>query len=572
MSVDSQTTNSSPIENLITDNMDVWTSAIKRKSSAGRGSSKKIELYGIKKLRELILELAVRGKLVAQDASDEPASILLERIAQEKAQLVKEGKIKKPKKLPEISEDEKLFELPEGWGFIRLGDVYELEYGDNLPKDKRDESGLINVYGSNGVVGTHSSSSVNSPCIVIGRKGSAGALNLCDDEECWVTDVAYSVSPPSVINIRFSFMQFHTFGLDQLGKGIKPGLNRNEAYPLVIALPPTEEQHRIVAKVDELMALCDQLEAQTESSLDAHQTLVTVLLNTLVNSQNSEELTEKWTRLSGHFDTLFTTEHSIDQLRQTILQLAVMGKLVQEDPNDDPIEKLLDEIYAEQFSRELSNKEKTVVKNGYENAKKSITKNVAFATARFICGFITKGTTPSKHQLLEIGDVPFLKVYNIVKNKINFSYKPIFISAETNNGKLKRSRVFPNDVIMNIVGPPLGKVAVISDEYPEWNINQALAVFRPLAGIYSQYIYYMLSTDTVLASVLKEVKGTAGQDNLSLEQCRDLLIPIPSIKQQRRIVMLIEEMMGICDQLKARLSDAQTTQLNLADALVEQTL
>ena len=108
------------IEKLITDHLDLWTSAVRPKSSAGRGSNSKLELTGIKKLRELILELAVRGKLVPQDPSDEPASVLLERITAEKARLVKEGKIKKPKALPEISEEEKSFELPEGWEWARL--------------------------------------------------------------------------------------------------------------------------------------------------------------------------------------------------------------------------------------------------------------------------------------------------------------------------------------------------------------------------------------------------------------------------------------------------------------------
>ncbi|MEI8653705.1 restriction endonuclease subunit S [Pseudoalteromonas sp. Hal273] len=328
------------------------------------------------------------------------------------------------------------------------------------------------------------------------------------------------------------------------------------------------------------MGLCDALEAQTENSIAAHQTLVEVLLEALLKApeqgttpkQTAEQFQQNWQRLSEHFDTLFTTTASIDTLKQTILQLAVMGKLVPQNSNDEPVEKLLEQVYREQSKRKLSLKEKIIVEQEYKNAKRSITENIAYVKTRFICGFITKGTTPSKQELLEIGEVPFLKVYNIVNNKLDFAYKPIFVSAETNKGKLNRSRVFPNDVIMNIVGPPLGKVAVITDEYPEWNMNQALAVFRPLAGIDSQYLYYILPTDHVLSSVLKEVKGTAGQDNLSLEQCRDLLIPIPTISQQRRIVRLIEELLLLCDQLKVRLTDAQTTKLHLTDAIVEQAL
>lgn len=108
---------------LIAENIDLWTSAIKAKNTQGRGSSTKRELYGIKKLRELILELAVRGKLVPQDPSDEPASVLLERIAAEKAQLIKDEKIKKQKPLPELTEQEMPFDIPTGWSYIRLGDL-----------------------------------------------------------------------------------------------------------------------------------------------------------------------------------------------------------------------------------------------------------------------------------------------------------------------------------------------------------------------------------------------------------------------------------------------------------------
>lgn len=116
-------------QQLITENIATWTGAIQAKSTSGRGSRSKYELYGIKKLRELILELAVRGKLVPQDPNDEPASVLLERIAAEKAELIKAKKIKKPKALPPVSDEEKPFELPEGWEWVRLGEIQTFTNG-----------------------------------------------------------------------------------------------------------------------------------------------------------------------------------------------------------------------------------------------------------------------------------------------------------------------------------------------------------------------------------------------------------------------------------------------------------
>jgi len=215
---------------------------------------------GIKKLREFILSLAMQGKLVAEDPSDQPASELLKEIEVEKERLIKEGKIKKSKPLPEIKPDKIPYELPNSWEWAKFGEIYSLEYGDNLPSTKRSNTGEFPVYGSNGIVGSHNISFVNSPCIVIGRKGSAGALNLSLTKGCCVTDVAYYCVPPKGIDLFFSFKLFHTLGLDSLGKGIVPGLNREEVYKLRVTIPPLAEQRRIVAKIDELMARCDELE------------------------------------------------------------------------------------------------------------------------------------------------------------------------------------------------------------------------------------------------------------------------------------------------------------------------
>jgi type I restriction enzyme S subunit len=142
-------------ESLITQHIDLWTSAIEAKSTAGRGSKNKFDLYGIKKLRELILELAVRGKLVPQDPNDEPASVLLERIAAEKDRLIQAKKIKKPTDLSEITDEEKSFELPNGWEFRRFGDVTFNRDAERVPlsEDERAKrKGSYDYYGASGVI------------------------------------------------------------------------------------------------------------------------------------------------------------------------------------------------------------------------------------------------------------------------------------------------------------------------------------------------------------------------------------------------------------------------------------
>lgn len=537
----------SKVEQLITEHIDIWTSAILAKSTAGRGSNKKYELYGIKKLRELILELAVRGKLVPQDPSDEPASVLLERIATEKIKLIKEGKVKKSKPLPEIDEDEKPFELPQGWELVKFGEIYSLEYGNNLPQAKRSNTGEYNVYGSNGVVGSHNMRSVSSPCIVVGRKGSAGALNICFDDGCWVTDVAYSCIPPAGIDLEFSFIQLHTLGLDSLGKGIKPGLNRNEAYVINLGIPPLEEQQRIVAKVDELMLLCDQLEQQTETSIDAHVTLVEVLLATLTDSANANELAQNWARVSEHFATLFTTEQSIEALKQTLLQLAVMGKLVPQDPDDEPAAVLLEKIAAEKaqlIKDKKIKKEKPLPPIGDD--EKPFELPQGWAWTRFGQLFrVTSGDGLSRNQMQD-GDIPVFGGNGIT-------------------GYHNDSNVDKPTVVIGRVGYYCGSVHLTPAK--AWITDNAFFTIYDEDKLFQNFVVWLLKTIN-----LQENTSATAQPVISGSKIYPILIPLPPFNEQYRIVAKINELMKICDQLKANLQQSQETQVQLTDALVDQAL
>ncbi|KOY43771.1 type I restriction endonuclease subunit S [Vibrio parahaemolyticus] len=580
------------VENLITEHIDIWTSAVKIRSTSGRGSSKKLELYGVKKLRELILELAVRGKLVPQDPNDEPASLLLERIAAEKAQLVKEKKIKKQKALPEVTEQEAPFNVPKGWEWTRLGNLSsDIHYGYTASAKPNSEGvrllRITDIQNDKVNWGTVPACDIteekaksylleNDDILIARTGGTIGKSYLVENIDLQAVFASYLIRVKRVQAVYAPFTkvflgsQLYWKQLIENSAGTgQPNVNATALKQLLFIVPPFNQQKRIVAKVDELMALCDQLEQQTEASIEAHQVLVTTLLDTLTNSADADELMQNWARISEHFDTLFTTEESIDQLKQTILQLAVMGALSQPLNSDTPIDVHLDNI-LEQQKQLATAKEYSLIEAEVLKAKNEISNNRVVLKARCFCNFITKGTTPSKNELLETGDVPFLKVYNIVNNELDFDYRPIFISNEVHTSKLKRSIAHPGDVIMNIVGPPLGKVAVLSEQYPQWNMNQALAVFKPVSSVFNRYLYYVLSCELTLRSVLSEVKGTAGQDNLSLEQCRDLLVPIMSIQEQQRLVCLVDSLWDYCDRLKKRMKSSQKTQLHLTDAVTGQ--
>lgn len=162
-----------------------------------------------------------------------------------------------------------------------------------------------------------------------------------------------------------------------------------------------------------------------------------------------------------------------------------------------------------------------------------------------VCDFITKGTTPPTGEITEEyenGKIPFLKVYNLsFTGEMLFDENPQYILAETHNGKLARSKVYPNDVLMNIVGPPLGKFTLVTDEFEEWNINQAIAIFRAKERILPRFLLHALMQPKVLEPFIGRAVGIR-QQNLSLEQCRNLQFPLPSLEEQKSFVEFAEQL------------------------------
>ena len=537
----------STIQQLLTEHLDIWTAAdTAKKTGRGRSSSNANKVYGIKKLRELILELAVRGKLVPQDPDDEPASELLKRMQKEKAKLVAEGKIKKEKPLTPISDEEKPFELPKGWEWLRLGDIYTFEYGENLPADKRSNSGEYPVYGSNGIVGSHNTCFVDSSCIVIGRKGSAGALNLSLAKGCCVTDVAYYCIPPKYLDLTFSFKLFHTLKLDVLGKGIKPGLSRNEAYVLLIAIPPFTEQRRIVAKIDELMTICDQLETQHNNTAEIHKKLVSHFLGALMQSQSAEEFNKNWQRIATHFDILFTTESSIDVLKQTLLQLAVMGKLVPQDPNDEPASELLKRILKEKTKLIAEGKTKKEKPLSLISEKEKLFE------------------LPTGWEWLRLGDIySFEYGDNLPADKRSSSGEyPVYGS----NGIVGSHNTCFIDAPCIVIGRK-GSAGALNLSLAKGCCVTDVAYYcipsKYLDLIFSFKLFHTLKLD---------VLGKGIKPGLSRNEAYVLLIAIPPFSEQRRIVTKIDELMLLCDQLNSYITKKNKLQQKIANVLVEQTL
>lgn len=551
---------------------------------------------GIPRLRELILKLAMQGKLVPQNPNDSPASELLRSIEAEKKRLAKERKIKAPKTLPDITASDEPYSLPHGWQWVRLGAIGNIFNGNSINASEKESKyagveGLPYIATKDVGYGFEPLDYDNGICIppdeekfriahqgavlICAEGGSAGKKcgltdrDICFGNKLFANELFGQIPSRFILYVYLSPVFRASFTAAMTG--IIGGVSIAKFVEIPVPLPPLDEQHRIVAKIDQLMTRCDALEKLQneceEKRLATHAAAISQLLDTTGN-RNADDT---WAFITQHFGDLYSVKENVAELRKAILELAMRGRLSKSDPSDEPLDALLARLQEEQeANRSIGQKDKELIAKRLAMASCEIKNNRVSLTARDFCEFITKGTTPAADELSEKGDVPFLKVYNIVNNKIDFAYKPSYISNEVHYSKLKRSIVYPGDVIMNIVGPPLGKVAVVDELYPEWNINQALAVFRPMAGILNQYIYYALSTHSVLGSTLREVKGTAGQDNLSLEQCRDLVISVPSIEEQHRIVDSIRQLMALCEMLDQKIDAAKSKQTEMLDALMAQ--
>jgi type I restriction enzyme S subunit len=551
-------------------------------------------LEGIERLRGLILNLAIRGKLVEQKKSDESASQLLKRISSEKQKLVEQGKIRKPDTLDSLNDEEKSFHLPTGWEWIRLGDVIEFVNGYAFKSSDYTDSGFgIVKIGDiqNGVINSLEMSrvssdvvaelddilQVNSGDLVIAMSGATtGKLGFSKSEETFYLNQRVGKIIPFHVNKDYLFHYLSTKIAENLtisqGSAI-PNLSTAQIKNIVLALPPLAEQHRIVAKVEELMALCDELEKQETHHLKSHALLVETLLGTLTQAKDAKEFQQAWKTLAQHFDDLFTTEDSIDQLKQTILQLAVMGKLVPQDPKDEPASVLLERIREEKDRLVEEGKlkiEKPLPPISSNEIRYALPKGWAWCRM-WDLGYIGNGSTPDKKEFTNnSGDIPYLKVYNIVNQKVAFDYKPQYILRSCHTTQLKRSICYSGDVLMNIVGPPLGKVAIVPDEIAECNINQAIVVIRPILKELNQWIYWYLCEQSAINSIV--TKGTAGQDNISVTQSRSLPIALPPLNEQKRIISKVNELFALCDELKARLAAAQTLANQMAEGVVEQVI
>lgn len=221
----------------------------------------------------------------------------------------------------------------------------------------------------------------------------------------------------------------------------------------------------------------------------------------------------------------------------------------------EKIEELFSELdtgrrQLEVVKKQLITYRQSVLKFAYEG-KFTKTKFVESKTGNIV-DIINNGYTPSREFLSEdFGDIPFIKVYNLNFNgTLNFKKNPTFIPKDIHKKQLKRSICLPGDVLINIVGPPLGKVSIVTDQFPEWNINQAIVMFRPNEKVISKFLSYFLQNSATINWLEETSKATAGQWNVKVSTCREIPIPICSPVEQEIVVNEIESRLSVCEKLE----------------------
>ena len=544
---------------------------------------------GIPKLREMILQLAVMGKLVPQDPKDKPASVLLEKIAKEKERLVAEAKIKKQKPLTPIKLDEAPYELPEAWEWVKFEELSKkITDGEHISPEKTNSGTMLLTakhVTQNGIsledpqfVTNEDAEKFRQRCdpeqgdIVICSRGTIGrcAVVNVDVRFCLMGSVIL-IKPFTLVDSQFLVFFLQTNSAQDWMKGSTgatavKALYLKDIRKCPIPLAPRSEQRRIVAKANELLALCDRLEEQKKRREELHTNMNSTCPYALISPKPIESK-KGWTRIRNNFDLLYDTPESVAELRQSILQLAVMGKLVPQDPKDEPAHILLKRI-AEERARLVREgkikKQKRLQENRTDQKPFKLPKG--WTWARFPeLGEFRRGK--SKHRprndpsLYSHGKYPMVQTGDVARaNGVVKTYTALY-----NEKGLSQSGLWPKGTMCITIAANIADSGILGFDacFPD-----SIVGFIPSAAIGdARYFEYFMRT---AKERLVDFAPSTAQKNINLGILETVNIPLPPVQEIKRIVIRLDELMTICDILRSHLNYAQTIQVQLADAIVEQ--
>jgi type I restriction enzyme S subunit len=540
---------------------------------------------GVQRLRELILQFAVQGKLVSQDQNDEPSFVLLQRIKSEK-------RVSKDRRILPVNTEDCPFELPESWEWVRLRDIVEFHIG-RTPKTKVseywDENGIpwvsiadMQHYGT--ISTTKKSVShkaarevfrvepVQVGTILMSFKLTIGKISILGID-AYHNEAIISIHPAFLELKDFLYRVLPQAAIGGETKGAIKGqtLNSESLTNLLIPLPPIQEQQRIVSKVDPLMALCDQLEARQQKKHEQRIRLNNAALDKLLTAPTPEEFAQNWQRICDNFNLLYDVPETVGQLRQGILQLAVQGRLVAQDEGDEPAAVLVEEIKDE--------KERLIKEKKIKNLKSSPSirpeeiphhnpKNWELIRLRDL-GEICGGGTPSKNKIeYWDGEINWfspkdMKNKHVNKSKLRISDKAL---EETH------LRMIPvNSILMVARSGILKRYFPVCINDVKCTVNQDIKVLIPFIPGITQYLQLILKghQQFILENL---VKGGMTVQSLKYAEFEQQPFPLPPKKEQKRIVAKVDQLMALCDELEAGLVQAQTEGGKLMEAVVHHVL
>jgi type I restriction enzyme S subunit len=542
----------------------------------------------IPRLRRFILDFAVRGKLVEQDPRDEPASELLKRIQAERERHSSVGPVRKNRANSQVDVDETPFEPPKSWICSSLGEVARYGLPEKVDSNKeisantwvldledieKDSSRLIERVRSSSRPFHSSKTRFKKMDVLFGKlRPYLNKVLVADADGVCTTEIVpvrgfCGMAPEYIRLVLKSPLTMKR--VDRLMYGMKmPRLGTDDALALNFPLPPLAEQHRIVAKVDELMALCDRLEASQAEQENRRDRLAAASLNRLNNGADADAFRDHARFYFNRLTRLTTRSEHIQQLHQTILNLAVRGKLVPQDPKDEPASELLERIAAQKTKagsaktgRDWVGDIATPVDEAFVIPKGWAWTRIANTVERVTVGYVG----PMKDQYVEDG-IPFLRSQNVRANR--FREDGLISISQKFHQTILKSALAPGDVVVVRSGN-VGTACVIPPSLLKANCSDLVVVKHPIA-VHPTYLCFYLNS---LASAHIEA-GTVGValTHFNTKSVATMPLPLPPLAEQQRIVAKVDELMALCDRLEAQLATAQTESRRLLEAVLNEAL
>jgi type I restriction enzyme, S subunit len=545
---------------------------------------------GIKKLRDLILQLAVQGKLVEQDANDEPASVLLEKIGTERNRLIAAKQAKAEKTPTKIKGKELLPSIPCSWEWAHLVELCHFENGDrskNYPsKSVLVESGIPFINAGH-LVGNYVSldemNFITDERYDLLRSGKIQENDLlfCLRGTLGKTAIVKGISTGAIASSLVILRAFKGLLSEYLLLVLKspisqtllklydngtaqPNLSATDLKKFYIPLPPLAEQKRIVAKVDELMALCDDLEASQNAHTAIKKDCVASTFHHLSEASEKEEIKTNWSIAEGNFNNWFDNLETVKNLRATILQLAVQGKLVEQDPNDEPASVFLERIKAS--LPETKGKKKKQVSISLDDVPFEIPKNWTWAHFPELGEF---GRGKSKHRprndpkLYSGGKIPLVQTGDVARSGGEITTH----TALYNQEGLAQSRLWKKGTMCITIAANIADTGILKFDacFPD-----SVVGFVPSCE-FENARYFEYFVRTAKQDLLKFAPSTA-QKNINLGILEQVAIPLPPLAEQKRIVSKVDELMSLCDQLESQIKSSEELNRDLMASLVHHML